>query len=62
MKPCKLDENICALSFYFAFELTKGRQFEQFSVVHFKIEKRFLNFSIFEFLSKIQCPEAFGKQ
>lgn len=48
MKHGKLDENICALSFYFVFELTRERTFEQFSVVRLK-EKRFLKFSIFEF-------------
>lgn len=47
--------------YYFVFELTEEGPFEEFSVVHLK-EKQFLNFSIFEFLRKIQCPEAFGKQ
>lgn len=61
MKHGKLEKNSCALSFYFVFELTRERPFEQFSVVHLK-EKQFLKFSIFEFLSKIQCPEAFGEQ
>lgn len=28
MKHCQLDENMCALSFYFALELTKERHFE----------------------------------
>lgn len=47
--------------YHFVFELTREGQFEEFSVVHLK-EKQLLKFSIFEFLSKIQCPEAFGKQ